>query len=133
MNLILKSRPFIVLLGNSPINPIIINALNKDYDIVPYLYATTRPHHIPGTINYKFIRLKYPENLYYLLHTLTDFNSNEKNHYTTILIPISKIYEKFVEDHRDDLEQSFIIRSNVSLINSLPTVASKKELCIESL
>lgn len=133
MNRILKSRPFVVLLGHSQINSIIISALNKDYDIVPYLYATTRPHHISKIIKYKFSRLKYPENLYYMLHTLTDFNINENNRYTTILIPMSKTCEEFIEDHRDTLEQSFIIRSNVSLINSLPTIASNKEFCFKSL
>ena len=132
MNLILKSCPFVILLGDSQISPIIINALNKDYGIVPYLYATYRPHHIPGTLKYKFFRLKYPKNLYYMLHTLTDFNSKENNRYTTILFPVSKPYETFVEAHKNDLETSFIIQSTKVLINSLPTIASKKELCFES-
>ena len=133
MNLILKSRPFVILLGKTQITPIVINAINKDYDIIPYLYSTARPHHISGILRYKFFRLKYPENLYYIILTLKDFSKNNDNRYTAILIPMTKKYSNLVETNKEDLESSFIIRSPEFLINSLPTIASKKELHLESL
>ena len=133
MNLILESHPFVILLGKTQITPIVINAINKDYDIVPFLYAASRPYHIPCVSRYKFFRLKYPENIYYTLQTLKDFCKNDDNKYTTILIPMTKKYSDLVKKNKDDLESSFIIKSAESLIKSLPTIASKKELNLESL
>lgn len=124
MNL-LKARPFVILLGITQITPILINALNKDYDIVPYIYAESRPHYIPGILRYKYFKLKFTENLYYILHTIKDFPKKYDNMYTAILIPMTKKYYDLVETSKEDLESSFIIKSPEFLINSLPTIASK--------
>ena len=89
-------------------------------------YATKRPKiYFPRILKYKFNRLIYPKNPYYLLHTLLDLNSNENNRYTYILVPLTPSYENFIKKNQSVIEPSYIIKSYKELLNSLPTINKK--------
>lgn len=126
MENLLEQKPYILLFGAGPGISELIHALNKDYEIEPFVYAEKRVSAIPGIIRFKYAKLKYPENKFYLLHTLLDFNDDIHIRQTTLLIPCTAIYEQFVTEFKDTLETSFIIISLNILRDALPTLQQKR-------
>lgn len=127
MDDLIRQRPYVLLFGFGPGSAEIIRALNKDYDIEPYVYSGKRPSLIPGMLRYKFIRLKYPGNKYCTFRTLLDFNDEFRIRQTTLLIPCAPEYERLVNEYSDTLETSFIITPKDKIREILPTLTQKKQ------
>jgi predicted ATP-grasp superfamily ATP-dependent carboligase len=127
MDDLMRQKPYVIFLGFGPGVADIIRALNKDYDVEPYIYSEKRPSLIPGMLRYKFIRLKYPGNRYCALRTLLDFNDEVRIRQTTLLIPTLPEYERLVNEYRDTLETSFIITTQNMICEILPTLAQKRQ------
>jgi len=122
---LLAQKPAVLLLGPETGHMAIIHALNKDYGIEPLVYSESRPGFVPGLLRYCFRRIKHPDNEYYIIRTLLDFNSDSESRQTVLLVPCTPYYEEMIKRHTGLLEPYFIIKSAEELIEALPTLTRK--------
>lgn len=107
---LLKEKPVVIIVGNIPDIPDLIGRIYNKYKITPILFAPRRPVSLGIITKYKFKRMEYPDNEYYILHTLLDLHSDTPSH-TCILLTGNG----FPDNMLKNLESSFIIKKHNEL------------------
>ncbi len=120
MKTFLEQRPCVVLFGNGQYTSALVSALNRDFDISPYIAAQRRPSLNRIFNRYRFTPLPYNE--LYIPAFLEHFTHRLDERRMILLIPCSPEAEKITDDHREFLETMFIVKSIDSLLQFFPSI-----------